>query len=101
MVGLLSTHHARPNTKFLTMPTAPGGGDDLRADQDGLAGALGPAGEIQPAHPHRAGPGPTGPLRRPSRLQNTQTKHRGLRAASLRDNIALGPGPGSALASPI
>ena len=30
-----------------------GGGDQLRADQDGIAVALRPAGQIQPADPHR------------------------------------------------
>lgn len=35
-------HHRRPR-----------GGDELRPDQDRLAGPLGPAGEIQPADPHR------------------------------------------------
>jgi enolase len=31
----------------------PGRGHQLRADQDRLAGALRPAGQVQPAHPHR------------------------------------------------
>ncbi len=38
------------------------GRHQLRADQDGLALALGPARQIQPAHPHRGGAGPDGAL---------------------------------------
>ena len=34
----------------------PRGRDQLRPDQDRLAVALGPAGEVQPADPHRGGP---------------------------------------------
>ena len=47
----------------------PRGGDQLRADQDRLAGALRPTGEVQPAHPHRGGPGRPGPLRRRSAIK--------------------------------
>ena len=40
----------------------PGGRDQLRADQDRLAGAVGPAGQVQPADPHRGRAGRRGAL---------------------------------------
>ena len=49
-------HHRRPR-----------GRHQLRADQDRLAGALRPHGEIQPAAAHRGGARPAGALRRPRR----------------------------------
>ena len=45
--------------------SGPGGGDELRPDQDRLAVALGPAGEVQPAHPDRGDAGRGGGIRRP------------------------------------
>ena len=47
----------------------PGGGDQLRADQDRLARPLGPPRQIQPAHPHRGGARRAGPLRRLGRAE--------------------------------
>src|SRR6185436_6733585 len=40
----------------------PGGGDELRPDQDRLAVALRPVGQVQPAAAHRTGPGAIGTL---------------------------------------
>ncbi len=47
----------------------PRGRHQLRADQDRLAVALRPPGQVQPAHPHRGGARRAGPLRRPFRDQ--------------------------------
>ncbi len=44
----------------------PRGGDELRADQDGLAFALRPHRQVQPAHPHRGG------ARQPGKVSGAQ-----------------------------
>jgi hypothetical protein len=67
--------------------------DQLRADQDRLAGALGPAGEIQPADPHRGGAGRQRGLRRagdPARLRRGARPAERAGARNPRFNLGTG-----------
>ena len=66
--------------------------DQLRPDQDRLAGALRPARQIQPAHPHRGGAWRAGEIRRPRRSEGALiARRRAGRCAGATDQHSVNP----------